>query len=566
MKVERISMFVTAAIVLLCPYAAVRAQQPTKNDLKASASNTCAYSAINGNCTLILDRLNPVAPPTIYVRRGKQVTVIVSNPLPFEHLTIGEKSAASQVPPDVIANGFSAITTALGGLQVISESGLVKANEMSTIAAAELACTPKPETSLADIKACQVVYKQALEDGLNLNLEKDSNALPALNFGTWTYSRLCWVRSLFIPLSPGGITPANATPICNDLPDPYGVPAIPKSEADLTGWIAKFSPPSGTFYSPETKKLAFPSDTLGKNIDALDQFIAEAKQESWLDAADLFQVKTRQKALHAAFNTAKGFQTKMQGVLDTVNALPNTETDKFTISDLRAFDGSGRREKNNELDTWDLNADNELAKIATLVKADSYGDPILTMLGTLSDSPTRQTVVEFKVDFVNPTRIEISSGLLFPVRQYHSFSVATPYSSATATIGCTAGTSTAPLAPTNCPIVQQTLTLAVVPDVSFNIPFHEMVIGQQRAAWMFTIAPGYNSATTTATIGAGVSFAYKSLVFSVLPLADRDVKLTGGYQVNQSAGTATSPTTSNVWRVNPSFGISLRVPLGGGSN
>jgi hypothetical protein len=56
------------------------------------------------------------------------------------------------------------------------------------------------------------------------------------------------------------------------------------------------------------------------------------------------------------------------------------------------------------------------------------------------------------------------------------------------------------------------------------------------------------------------------MVFSFLPLADRDTQLTGGFQVNQSAGTATSPTTANYWRFNGSVGISLRIPLGGGGS
>ncbi len=82
---------------------------------------------------------------------------------------------------------------------------------------------------------------------------------------------------------------------------------------------------------------------------------------------------------------------------------------------------------------------------------------------------------------------------------------------------------------------------------------------------MWTIVAGYNTATTSAALGTGLSFSYRSMVFSLVPIVDQEQHLTGGYQVNQSAGTATTPTTTNSWKVNPSIGISLRVPLSGGS-
>ena len=82
---------------------------------------------------------------------------------------------------------------------------------------------------------------------------------------------------------------------------------------------------------------------------------------------------------------------------------------------------------------------------------------------------------------------------------------------------------------------------------------------------MWTIAAGYNSATTSAALGTVLSFSYRSMVFSFVPIVDQEQQFTGGYQVNQSAGTATSPTTTNSWKVNPSIGVSLRIPLGGGA-
>jgi hypothetical protein len=109
MRSNWVNLCITAAMAFYCVPPAARGQ-----------SNTCAYSGINGDCALTLDRQNPIAPPTIYVRHGKKVTVTVTNPLPFEHLSMDLKAAAEQVPVDQFANAFQSITTALGGLEIIS--------------------------------------------------------------------------------------------------------------------------------------------------------------------------------------------------------------------------------------------------------------------------------------------------------------------------------------------------------------------------------------------------------------------------------------------------------------
>jgi len=563
----------TVAITLLCLPAALRAQLQTKQRQTTKPPKPCAYAAVNSNCTLQLDRLNPVAPPTIYVRRGSQVTVTVTHALPFEYMTIDKKSVVAQLASDQFRNGFPDITAALGGLGIISVGGGAAHAEVRTGGPGQPPpVCPDHMISEQEIESCQTKLKDYLTADMHLNLNKNASAPapeassapqppPNLNFGTWVYSRLCWSRTLFLPLQPSGVTPVSPVHVCEDLPDSARPPDISKAENDLTKWVKDFS-------EGGADQLKFPPNDVGKTIDLLDVDIADAKKT--ITPGEYVTMKAAQQALHGAFETAAAYQSKMQGLLNAVTALTlDNEPSEFekTITDLDAKDADKKEEKNYETQTWDINVGNKLAWIAGQIKADKFGDQITGLMGNLANAPTNQTVVEFKIEFLNEPRLEISSGLLVPVRPYHSFSEATPYSSATSTSGsCAAGTTIAPSAPTNCPIVQQSLTLAVVPNVSFNIPIHEFILGQQPAAWFFTIAPGYNSATTSATIGGGISFSYRSMVFSFLPLADRDTQLTGGFQVNQSAGTATSPTTANYWRFNGSVGISLRIPLGGGGS
>lgn len=560
-----IKFWMMAAMALLCLPVSARAQ------------GSCAYAAVNGSCTLTLDRLNPVAPPTIFVRRGGLVKILVKHPLPFEHLTIDEKSAAIQLAPDQFKNGFADITAALGGLAIIN--GPAPAIAPGGPPGAPAAPPPPPPVvcpvhpaTLAEFKQCQSDIAKPLGDALKVG-SIDDPADPPLNFGTWVYSRLCSIHNLFMPLQSAALTPQSQILVCRDLPAGITPLNVPKDGGELDVWETQFDAHNDVLTSTKvlldgTPGLHLPG--LNDKIAGLDADLAGAKKIGTITAGDYVTLNAGQQVLHGGADTAGSYLTKMQGLLVAVRALKSdSEPSEFTkiITDQDAIDPDGKKEKNYEVQTWDLNAGNRLAGIAGEVKADKSGDEISRLIGSLADAPTKQTVVEFKIEFLNESRMEISSGLLVPFRPYHSFSEATPYSSATSTTGsCTAGTTTAPSAPANCPIVQQSLTAAIVPAVSFNILLgHGLVLGKQRGAWMWTVAAGYNSATTSAAFGTGLSFAYRSMVFSIVTLADRDQHLTGGYQVNQPAGTATAPTTENSWRVNPSFGISLRVPLGGGS-
>jgi hypothetical protein len=383
-----------------------------------------------------------------------------------------------------------------------------------------------------------------------------------MNFGTWVYSRLCSIHKLFMPLQSAAVSPDNPTMVCRDLPPDITALNIPMDGSQMNVWKSSFAEGSNVVTTMKDLLEGIPKNHLpgwNDEIAGLDADLAGARRNHTISPSDYVTLNAAQQVLHSAADTAAGYQAKMQALITEVAALVQFDgPNPMTISDQHA--GS----KDNEVQTWDLNAGNRLAGVAGQVKADKYGGQITRLMGSLADAPTKQTVVEFKIQFLNEPRLEISSGLLVPLRPYHSFSEATPYSSATATSGsCTAGTTT-PSAPTNCPIVQQTSTIAIVPEVSFNILLgHELALGKQRAAWMWTIAAGYNSATASAAFGTGLSFSYRSMVFSLVPIVDQEQHLTGGYQVNQSAGTATTPTTTNSWKVNPSLGISLRVPLGG---
>src|SRR5579872_2402744 len=462
MKFQRVTLWMTAAIVLSCVSA-----------LASGQSTTCAYSAVNGNCTLTLDRQNPIAPPTIYVRHGSQVTVTVTKQLPFEHLSMDLKAAAEQVPVDQFANAFQSITGVLGSLEIVSTR---------PAAAAALAGAPCPQpVSVTNILACQTDVAKQLKAALKVN-EKSSK--DPTNFATWIYARLCSARTLFNSLPSSAVTPNAVPAVCDDLPSTEPVEPMPTTSSALNDWKKKFD--KGSVVLDQ-----FPPDAVEKKIDALDVEIADAKKAGTITAGEFVAINANQQTLHAALDTGTSYKQKIVDLRTRIAALTSDgDSTSFTISDLAAND------KNHIVQTWDLDSSNKLGRIAGLVKAEKYGDKISTLMGSLTDSPTKQTIVEFQIEFIAESRLEISAGILVPFRQYHSFSVVSPHSVATGSATCSSTTLT------SCPVVQQNLTTAIIPDVSFNILLgHGFVFHHQRAAWMFTIAAGYNPSTTTAAFG-----------------------------------------------------------------
>ena len=58
-----------------------------------ATAGECSTEKVNGDCTLTIDRSYPVAMPTIQMRRGAKMTVVVTNPLGFETLSLDPQSA-----------------------------------------------------------------------------------------------------------------------------------------------------------------------------------------------------------------------------------------------------------------------------------------------------------------------------------------------------------------------------------------------------------------------------------------------------------------------------------------
>src|SRR5690242_14798363 len=78
---QRAFVFCAATLTLLCAASAHAHPRLGRTDERRTE---CSFSKTNGNCTLVIDRLNPLAAPTIQMYPGAGLTVIVMNPHPFE--------------------------------------------------------------------------------------------------------------------------------------------------------------------------------------------------------------------------------------------------------------------------------------------------------------------------------------------------------------------------------------------------------------------------------------------------------------------------------------------------
>jgi len=458
--------------------------------------------------------------------------VKVSNALPFEKLTMDLKKTSENPPADQVVNGFSSLTTALGGLGIIQTNvyGMTAMNEgppkLPTSYLTLCHQSPGAQT-YGEIIDCQSAIETAFQPY--------NAALSA-----WSPKAVCMVHKLFQPLASTLATPNYQPDACSD----YAITiTVPKDRKDWSAWTAAFDKSYDSI-----KPL--PAD-LVSYLGALDGSIADSKKHD-LSPDQYLKVSAEETKIHAAFDSHDTLRAKMTGLHDAANAIAGAaESQAFTIDDSDSGD------RNSLLPTWDLNVSNQMADIATRIKPDKYLTGFPQQIGALTDVPTKQNLVEITIQFMNPPRFEISAGIVFPIKPYHTYSIQLSQSAANAPSG------SCPTTPADCGTVAFTDTTAFVPAALINVPvLPEYVRPGRRVALFLSGVIGYNTANTSAVFGGGPSLSFGSLVVNAPVVADRDQQLIGGFTVGQPAGTATTPMTKNVWRWSPSIGISIRVPLG----
>jgi hypothetical protein len=283
-----------------------------------------------------------------------------------------------------------------------------------------------------------------------------------------------------------------------------------------------------------------------KSLKGLDEKLTKIKLDDSIERHHLNLLLENQKQLNAQFSKVSEAIANIRTVLTAIQyAVSNQSTDD-AIRACEITDPGTTSDHTLEAQTWNLDAAVPLSdELSQYESTDKVPDGFSSSLALLGKAPTLSTIIPINVTFERSPDIEYSTGVLFPVLPYHSYSIATNSS----------GT----------PVVVKTPVWTVVPDavVNFRIS-RERAFNETRFAVMLTGAAGYSTGTSSAVFGGGISLAFGSVVINPLVVGSPDTRLTAGFtpgpNPNVPAG-VTAPATHTSWSVKPSIGISIRLPL-----
>jgi hypothetical protein len=553
----------------------------------------CSLTGVNGNCTIIVDRMRAATPPTIYVRRGSIVTLKVINPSPLEKLELDETSINTQIPIDSV-QALAPLLTGLGQfvLGLPQPTGTVVTENLGHF----IATHPPRSKSFDDIAGEQ----KALASAIDAHTKVDQATLSQLQ------DALVTLRVLLVP-------PLDACHATSDWSAAYTkfpnvapeLTAVHDAIQNLVGNPKTAAGRAGDMLDADSKQLA----EIQADIDIFASGMAAAQKEFDDQIADLKtsianlqkQIEEEQKKPHPdakliknlndqvsakqsdiernkedANQIAAGWQVQLdqlkagQGVLTDkltkaqtfvktvlfpaetklqtlITAIQNPAVfaGPFTINDLL------HKDKNDQQEVFTLNAVNYLTDPVKIFIASAATDPYSQTLtdSIVATAPTKTAVMQATVQYVTQPEMEVTAGVLVPFLPYKSYTAA-PQSAGSATL-----------------VVQETRTFTIIPAVDLNFRLgNDKFAGNKRYGWFGTVAVGYNPATTMVEFGVGPSLALKSMVFSLLADVGRDTALASGFTKNQPLpGAATVPATKGVWSVKPAFGFSIRLPFNSGS-
>ena len=565
------------------------------------SDKACSFTGVNGNCTLIVDRMRVATPPTIYVRRGSIVTLKVINSSSLEKLELDQSSITTQIPIDAVQalaplltqlGQFALPLQQLGGPLVAQDFAQNRANfrpahplgtplgsksfadiqtEQSQLAAtidAAVAVDPNAITKLAGALAVLRVLLTPPLDGCNADSDWNrargnlSNALTDLDAvrnsikgrvgapRTGTAGAGVAMDQLATQLAgiQADVDLFSSGMAASQKKSDDEIAALKTSNTNLQKQIDD----EGRKPRPDAHLIQRLNHQIALNQADIDTKKADASQDAAGWQVQFDQLKTGLGVLNDKFTKAQAIvktvlfpaQDKLQALVTAINNR-TLFSGPFPITDVLHND------KNDQQEVFTLNAVNGLTDPVKIFVASAATDPYSQTLADsiVATAPTKTAVMQATVQYVTQPVLEVTAGVLVPFLPYKSYTAASQ----------SAGSATL--------VAQETDTYTIIPAVDLNFRLgNDRFAGNKRYGWFGTVAVGYNPATTMVEIGVGPSFALKSMVFSFLADVGRDTALASGFTKNQPLpGVATTPATNGVWSVKPSFGFSIRLPFNSGS-
>ncbi len=519
--------------------------------------STCSFTSINDNCQVNVDRTNAISSPTIYMKPGAKLKVVVYNVSPFETLTLDLTSLTAALRPDAIQTVFNSLTP-----NASKATGLT----IQTFPLLRLAAGPPPAQSLDDLLKSErtafyaqnhvidetdaslvlqqigLVAQAPTSQSCFLTVDTTTDEFPNPWFQTDAWKAVVVQR---LKIASDGTAKTAADILADAQPVQDQINGIADS---VQQWNDYTDPNRSGFHKldpADRQKL----DTANQNLNTLkvQQFalVGDQKHPGKITIrGDNGDANHEQDRLNALSGAIASISTAPTNSAQTPAGTQNS-VNQFVINvpnSGKAFNVSG---------VWALNYTNVLSNAITQVTQATFppqGGTLGASYVQLGSPATKTQAMSITIQSTNREWVEASAGFVVPWRAYHSYTAAAQASGGSVVNN----------------VVQQTLTHTVVPAAFVNINLLE--IPNRRGSWAFFLTPfvGYNNTTSAVETGIGPSISWRSIELNLMADYANDTYLSGGFTVGQSLGASNpaSPLTANAysWRFAP--GISIRVPLG----
>lgn len=500
--------------------------------IPAAYAAECSLSKANHDCTFTLDRRNPLAPPTIQMYPGSKLTVVVSNPYPFERYFLDYSTGQIAIVPDVTSSLVSGLLPSIKNVQFALNKAPVLTCSAADIQNQRVPLKPE------DIPGANQVYRGCLNylaetaTALYRRLEpvvapdshpQSSSSLPSddelrklsgCEIGSASNAKdsssllsndelrklSACIRAFYdlqVALSLA-IKQAAKLDIIVPLPDPDKPSGASAARQSNASGQQQSGPPS----APPGKQNLNPEQA----NDVRTWVAANAALDAV--AADLF-----------------GFGARISSYLDAPG--PSTDVTLQTIPDPNPKNTMVTRQVTYAVDAWNL---------------------VQLPAQTIPDPAKKRTLANVTILFAD-SRWDASAGVFFSTLANRSFALSPVISNATVI---------------NQAVIETKLHPTVVPFAAANVRLgRDFTVGGWRSAVYWTFALGINPNSTTTEFGIGPSFAWRALMLSALWHVGRDVRLTQGLYSGQilDANFPGDVTTEHYWRFDRvALGISVRIP------
>lgn len=478
----------------------------------------CSVSKTNDECKLIIDRANPVAPPTIQMYSNKRLFLVVKNPKWFERYFLDVQTNQATLSPDVTS---SIVQSFFPNFQKLN------------LYAVYIPSTPDPCESPAIMLDPQIQHaSDILTPFQNCLAELAGKAIP-----------------IYRQLEPA-ITPDALTTINN--PGDINPTAIQSSIHDFVATEVTVSSRLGAISSNSSLK--------GSAVDApAIQQLTDMQKIIDGVASDLLNFSQRLEDLD---DYTSGEQPCLNlgvtlGMRKTNSKKKDQPSDNskclYIISNSdndRVYENMVTRTVTYSLDTFNLVSNSQQAAIDPSKKKS-----LASIAINFADYPNTRPELLKKHEILGwpftALRWEASAGVLFSMLPNRTFSVQPSYS-------FTSGTPTVK----DNTIKESAPVPTPLPFAAANYRLTDDLPGRWKSNIYWTAAIGINPNTTVAEYATGFSYSYRALMFSALCHFGHGVHLTQGFTTSTDLGSSFSGTipTKSYWTEAFAFGISVRVP------